>query len=774
MAVVAGLTADGAVLENGLLRLRLHHEGGRLVEHVSAFAGHWRPVLTSLRGWGDPRADLSPALQAARVLRAEPAEAALQLEGEADGHHFQVEVALADGARDLRYRVRDTLARGGLVRGLQSRYAFAEPTVDFCFTPHIRPREDQVIGQYNFKSPAVILQRGALLAAIVPDLDLIRRDAPLLVCLEADVSPHSGAPPMLGFGFKDHEPDGLVYFRHRPEMVRVLPPGPLDYGYTLYTSATAEPGWGYREITRLLWARHGQAHARSVTPQTVPFDRYADEALGYALPNLWRELPMDGEECGALVMGIKFPNDVWFHFFFNHLHTAYLLHRLAQRRGDDALLARARKIRNLALAAPARDGFRPAIFSHEIVTGLRRDRWIPHAHWVGGAIPYQTQISHPRDLPAYNTMDGSWTAYWMLRWYTDLERAPRLLDAAQAYAEQLLRLQLPSGAVPVFVDAETLEPDDRLRESPSCAGSGLFLAQLHAVTRDPRPLRAAERLADFLAREVMPQGWADYETFYDSAGKPADLYDRHTRQRPQNTFGMYWTAELSKLLYRLTGREEYRLQALRALDYLLLFQAVWSPPYLSVNGFGSLGVGNGHTGWNDARSGIFAPGIADFGLLTGEVEYLQRGVAAMRAPLALMYLPENAAVAPTVYDQGPRGYADEAYAHRGRDARLGPSCFDFSVGYALGAFSELWPRLGSAYLDLERGVGIGVDGVTVDQLSLSGDTANLQLADHVGHGRPLTLRLAGAPPASLHLRVNDGPARSYSADEVRAGIQVQP
>jgi hypothetical protein len=161
------------------------------------------------------------------------------------------------------------------------------------------------------------------------------------------------------------------------------------------------------------------------------------------------------------------------------------------------------------------------------------------------------------------------------------------------------------------------------------------------------------------------------------------------------------------------------------------------------------------------------------GFLTGNLEYLQRGVAAMRAPLALMYIPENKAVS-SVYDQGPLGYADECYAHRGRDARLGPSCFDFSIGYALGAFNELWPRLGSAYLDLAAGRGVGIDGCVVKAVRSRGRRVDVELDDQVSAGRALTLRMGSPDRASLTLRINGRRGRTYGAPDVRRGIPVVP
>ena len=496
-------------------------------------------------------------------------------------------------------------------------------------------------------------------------------------------------------------------------------------------------------------------------------DRYADHALGYAIPALWRDLPRDGMDCGGMIMGIKFPNDIWFHFFFNHLQTAFGLHHMGERRGRADLIEKARKIRNLILSAPIDRGAIPAIMSHQIINGIRHDRWIPHAHWVGGSIPYQTQIAPPPDQPAYSSMDMAWTSFWMLRWHHEIEPVEEFLRRAVDCGDLLLKAQLPSGAIPVWLHQDTLESLDLLRENPSAAASGLLFSKLYESTREERFLRGAERVAEFMASRCTPEGWADYESHFDSAGKPIDLVDHYSQQRPQNTFPMYWTAELAKALFRLTGKDRYREQALRAVDFLLLFQGVWSPPYLTVKGFGSIGIGNGHTGWNDARAGIFAPGIADFFELTGEVEYLQRGVAAMRSPLALMYIPENKPIS-SVWDKGPLGYADECYAHRGRDARLGPSTFDFSVGYALMAFEELYPKYGAAYVDLANGRGVGIDGVSVESVTSKGATARVIIDDRVATERALTIALAEPAAVALQLYVNAERVRTLAAGATRS------
>ncbi|HEX9277022.1 MAG TPA: hypothetical protein VGA51_11590 [Casimicrobiaceae bacterium] len=771
MPVNATASNDGAVLDNGLVRLVLERSTPGMRERVESWDGQWRTVVSALPSEGDAELDLVPRLDTVAVLRASGTEATLRMTGGTPSLRFAVDATLADGERFIRYRVTETRSNAGRARSLQSRYGFAEDAVDFCWAPHLRPRENDVIGQFAFKSPAIIVQRAQKLAALVADVDVIDAKPAQPVCLEPDMSARNGARPLLAYGFKDHEPNGLIYFRHRPDMVATIPPGARSYGYLLYVSAEAEPHYGYREIVRLLWQQFGERNFDRVIPQVLPLDRYADYALGYAISALWRDLPENGLERGGMVMGIKFPNDIWFHFFFNHLHTAFGLHRMGKRRGRADLIDKANKILELCLSAPLRDGAFPAIHSHQIINGIRHDRWISHAHWVGGSINYQTQIPPPPDQPAFSTMDLAWTAYWMLRWHQEIAADARLLERATACGALLLRSQLPSGSVPIWLHNETLEPLELLRESPGCAASGLLFAKLYEVTGERRFLDGAQRVARYVESTFMPQGWTDYESFFDSAGKPMDLDDPYSRQRPQNTFPIFWTAELAKLLHRLTKEDHYREQALRAVDYLLLFQAVWSPPYLTVKGFGSIAIGNGHTGWNDARAGIFAPGIADFHELAGNDEYLKRGVAAMRAPLALMYIPENEPVS-SVFDKGPLGYADECYAHRGRDARLGPSTFDFSVGYALMAREELYACYGDAWIDVAHRRGVGIDGCTVREIRTNGRTIDVLLEDSVARSAAVVVALATSTSTPVRVCIDGKGETIVPPGDVRARVPV--
>jgi hypothetical protein len=121
----------------------------------------------------------------------------------------------------------------------------------------------------------------------------------------------------------------------------------------------------------------------------------------------------------------------------------------------------------------------------------------------------------------------------------------------------------------------------------------------------------------------------------------------------------------------------------------------------------------------------------------------------------------------SVWDKGPLGYADECYAHRGRDARLGPSTFDFSVGYALMAYEEFHLKYGQAYVDLAGAQGVGIDGCSVERAVSDGAEVRLTIRDSVAAQRELTIELAQPAATTLTLRVNDAPARDVPAGATR-------
>jgi hypothetical protein len=185
---------------------------------------------------------------------------------------------------------------------------------------------------------------------------------------------------------------------------------------------------------------------------------------------------------------------------------------------------------------------------------------------------------------------------------------------------------------------------------------------------------AVERSAEFLESEVMrEQRYQDFETFYSCSAKPLDFRDHRTGILPQNSYGLYWTAEAMLGAHKLTGDAHYLELACEATDLLSLYQQIWSPPFLSLEAFGGFGVMNTDAEWSDARQSLFAPFYFEMHDQTGVAEYLERGRAALQASFVLACVPEHERLNPKGFNLHPPGIMPENYGHGGQDLPSGRS-----------------------------------------------------------------------------------------------------
>ena len=74
---------------------------------------------------------------------------------------------------------------------------------------------------------------------------------------------------------------------------------------------------------------------------------------------------------------------------------------------------------------------------------------------------------------------------------------------------------------------------------------------------------------------------------------------------------------------------------------LVITQASWQPHYIPIKALGGFGVLNADGEWNDARQSLFSELIIKYGQELDNKEYIQRGLAALRASFVMMYSPEN-------------------------------------------------------------------------------------------------------------------------------------
>ena len=685
--------------------------------------------------------------------------------------------------------------------------------LDYWFAPHLRPKRDMVIADHVFRQPVVMMEKGDIFFALIPDLELLDeayKSGPARYYLDFVLSSGENRSPAVCLGIGQTRTKGHVYFKSK--FNRELP---VKEGQTLllgYYLVLDRGGFDRKDALSFMWERFGRRYLVSGLPQVVGLDRYASAGLArtFKRSDLFRRFELEGQQCGGTVaqhlvtrkgvrlMGLrelrgylrlqplelllfrkgvqfltgkpgrgrlfekvvhrygpKVPPQILFQSWFNNLRSAYGAYWFARKWDDHELLENALAVKNLAILAPREEGAFPAVCyaTDEGIYWCRGTRAFEHIDW-------------------YHTADCSTTAYYMALWFADHEGDPRLLGRCREYADFLLEVQLPSGAFPAWVrpSGTRMEVAPALRESATAACPAMFLALIFQLDGNERYLEAARAAADFLAREVIPQNkWFDYETFYSCSSKRRGMFDPYTGTYPQNAMSIYWAAEALRLVYLGTGDRAYLDLGCEVLDHLCLFQQVWDPPFLSINAFGGFASQNTDAEWNDARQALFAPVLMDYYRLTGLPEYMERGIAALRASFTTMYLDENRRVAPGNMRNVPKaeiGSTAENYGHLAYDDRTqGYLESDWGTGSACQAAAYAQRHYGDIFVDARRTRAFGINGCRVRRIHRSGDKLMLEVEKHIDTGLDVVIKVGEEAPPDLQVEVNGVPtSKSASGD----------
>ena len=317
----------------------------------------------------------------------------------------------------------------------------------------------------------------------------------------------------------------------------------------------------------------------------------------------------------------------------------------------------------------------------------------------------------------------------MLRWYDELESDKRLLDYACTYADRLLALQDSDGFFPGWLHPETQQPGPVMNHTPESSMSVTFLLKLAELTGQNKYRQAALRAMDVVIAEIIPEGrWEDFETYWSCCRWGREEYlgkkiERNAMHK-QNSLAMFWTAEALLAAYRATDDLRYLQWGRRTLDELSMCQQVWQPPFIYVPALGGFGVMNTDGEWNDSRETLFAELFLEYYRETGDSNYFERGVAAVKSGFIMMYCPENTTVKKMwekVYPWfGPEdyGFTMENYAHGGRTSAEGEgmgvfTIYDWGNGAAAEAAMRILDHYGHVYIDRTRGQAFGIDKVQV-------------------------------------------------------------
>jgi hypothetical protein len=781
------------------------------------------------------------AFQSVRIVRKTEKQAEVILSGKLGAHQIEQLVSLSIGQDHFHVEIRATLEENPpRLEYLLSSFTFAGgPSPDFTHVPCVKRAADDVIGDRIFDAPAAIIQKGGLFAALVPDLDLLNHEVvyakgarpvdgsrgfqvpqdptkiSMPAILDLDLMPGLSPDPVFAFGLADYITEQHVFWRHENSdgaMVRELSRNEVRYGFDLFVRADTPASRGYQRVSRYLWKRYGARYLQRPRPQAMPFADYAKVCYPAAFAykgdvvqdtkrysekqpydpadsgplETWLEFDLDGRPAGGIrATPTQWYYDIQFSPWWNNVRDAVGMYWWGKR-GDPTLVDKARRIVNLALAAPQNGGIFPSIYN------TKARRWFG-CYWKFGkdfnpdwTFPVTWE---PKKLPTtfwnyqsdfYQAAAASKTGVYLLRYRRLSEDEPRIVPYVRSYGDFLAGHMDSNGCLPAWFTSD-LQPVRQLRFNGEGGIHIWFLSELYAATKEKRYLEAAERLAAFMKKEILPrQRWYDFETFYSCSTKPENFFDSFTGQWPQCTLSMLWAIDGFAALHEVTGKPDYLSAAEAVADYAGFFQAVWQPHFIiTAYAFGGFRSQNSDAEWLDMRQSLFGAAFAHLGLITGRQDLIERGVAALRASLAIINHPRHIQNAIFRYPRYPLGIEPENIDHEGLPQDPLRSGFDWGEGGALAAAADLLQRLGSAFIDFKRSVAVGVDGVYVNSFKLEGAQIRVDLDNQLAAlpfpysaFYPIELRIEGLPTGKYELIINQSKPRPITLP-APGGIRVE-
>lgn len=665
-----------------------------------------------------------------------------------DGDVIERTISLSDDADFVEIKNTLHLDRDIDLEYFADYYKFAQGSEpDFTWLPHMKFDPSGISPDWTFKCPSVMLQKNADAVSLVPDLDFLSDDKSFWYCsagLDLDITDEQG--PKLGYGLIPCEPRYHSMFVHPIGLKKAIPAGELTYQYFIFLDSACPERQAYRRIVQFHWDRFGRKNfLAGHDAQGKSFRLMEKESWHWMSKKFWIEFDYKGKRCGGFRdyhRGLE--DDIWFFGWWNSLRTAYAMEAYARRRNHPETSQKAHEILNLILGAPRKDGAIPAVY-------LKNEEG--ERVWTSGS-----PSGFGGRIYDYHTYAMSWTAYWLIRWLTDFnEHEEEIMPIVRDLAEFLLKHQRENGFIPSYYREEDLSIDEEMKmneENAEPAVCALFLVEMYKLTGEEQYLDAAEKAVRYVEREIIPESkWYDFETFYSCSPKEYGIYDKITGQYPQCNMAMMMLAKVCPELHRIKRNAGYLELGKRVLDYLSLFQQVWSHPRMEPNLIGGFTTQNTDGEWSDARQSQAAIIFMDYFEETGDLAYFERGVAAMRATLA---------VSPY-----------ENYSHRGYNDEPGFfSSFHWGIGTGLTTEEVLIEKYGDIFTDLDRGFSYGLNGCTVNRYSFDGETLELGVVSNLSFVEPLTLIFrSDLNEQPITVIVNDERLGSFDVSELKDGIQ---
>ena len=653
--------------------------------------------------------------------------------------------------------------------------------LEFAWLPNLHLSQDGVCGDHFFRSPAVMAYGENLFAAIVPDLDVFAKNCRIQHALDFRVNFSDNiCAPRLSYGFCPYQVEGHVYTRHTKGDFAEIEDGEYSYSFFLFAGKCDDHMLAARKINSFIWEKYGRRFFADVRPQVLPFEEYGSRyTYKHELPMSVRAATVNGKKCA----GIDQPDRRGSNFtsWENDLQIGFGIRHYGDKWGDKKLRSIADGIIELFSQSPRKQGAFPCIYN------FNDRRYEGMLFWTGRAVDF---------LDGYDSASMGVSAWWLLYWHDNFNLGAKAVRLVRNYANFLKAQQLPSGAIPTYFFKD-LRPAKQLKESATTAISGAVLARMAEITGDAALKKAALKAGEYVTKNIVPDlVFNDFETYYSCSPKPMHAIDYWSGIRPQCNLSVQWSCDQMLALYKLTGNKKWLRQGEFLLAILSFYQQSWDPAHRSGYLYGGFGVMNTDGEWNDGRQSRFVFTYADYYLATGNVEYLERAVAACRASFALMDTSENHAndINDCVANvrnlwcgnachgkaEPGMGVAGENIHHGGTDDNGTMwTGLAWSSGGGLSAAAYLERHFGSAWVDGAAKAIVPIDGVKADILSggsgrivLDVRSALTELKAPYRGERDITIKFGRMPARKHDVVINGQALNGLTAAELTAGITV--
>lgn len=700
-----------------------------------------------------------------------PVEQTITLTGEEDYFHFDVHLILTDSLPKLDYAL--------------SAFTFnIEHAPYFVHTPGLKfdnedskqnrfkllPGKDQIIGDRAFHAPAIILQEEGLFAALVPDLNAINEHKiissnarktsdikrniysvpieddkyTMPTGLDFNVITGLTKKPVMTFGYMDNIIAHHIRYQrvNDSSMIRSLGSNNVRYEFDLFVGANTEKNKGFQKIAKHQWNKFGKPVFNNRTHLAMPFDEYfriidsitfhpsttpdIDIPLkGYKDSGSWLEWQKDGQKYGGYRSSINWWNDVLHNSaFWNNARDAqgfwYWGHKL--KRPD--IIEKGQSIINWCLSAPRNE---QGLFA--LLYSANDKKW-----GLGFTDPVNNKnVFFLKESDSYDVSTMSKTGAHLLDYYLRCEKDPRIVDYLTPYGNWLLTVIDNRGALPSYINSKDMTASNMLYYSAQPSSSMWFLAELYNATKENKYLDGAKKIASYLETEIIPeQKWQDMEQFFSCGNRPFEFTrDRWQNQVARGNLALFWAIEGYAALYRATADKDILDAGEQCIDYATFTQACWEPHFIyTAFPFGGFTVDNADNAtFLDARQAEMVRSYIWYGKTIGRQDLLERGVAAARSSVVLMNHPRHKAN--NIYRHTniyPFGLGPENIDHEAQPQsamRTHPSWGEGSGVFT--GLAEALRGLNSAYINLEKDIHVGVDGLKIENVLLNNDKLEITI-----------------------------------------------